>query len=1478
MTDPNTIPPQPIQERLDAMEPAARKRFLLRLARAVENDLTGVWTDDLEEVPVSHRIETGTEVADLLTVGRSGNTFHRPDGKMLSTHELEAIATNAELIRAEAPSRLIEPDAPTLEHIADEVSEPMPGSPAPGEGQRHELVLSFIDQTKDAEAAARDAAEVRRREELSQGGRLKRMLKSMWMGENGIAGGIYFQRYKKEALERIQSENDILAFEDSDRSARVDAQMATIGRFSSEYDEAIHGEAGEQREELDDTSQFSIAMKDLIRRYVSGEITDPSALAEERGRIIEQLYERSSTSEHGSIDLVGEGKVRLDNLTQVAESIKGMVEHGDSLDRILEGMKIYSGEARSNVRSEAHMTKIDRMIERLQESKFGSLVGPETIGTAAAVALGIARAGKGSLARAAGVTVIPGVLGGVFAALRENTRVKQERSIHSREMAQGKLAEAGSRRDAMERARYEAVSAQVLTTELRELFEGDSLSSSEAVQRAYEALAGVEARVHMSDKRSIDLISYSGVTNIESERFDLDIERARAKVQLAAHLGELPSAYRSALGIDINGTVDEALARNVDVIASLDQDISAKDEAFTRLKAARVAKAAAIGFTTSFAIGIGAQEALAFGSPSYDGLVEHAVNPGGLSKDGSQTLLEGVFNGQPASVNYVAPSSTYDSHPVGNHPDVVELPADYKLQADVNGTLAIENPDGTRIADKLAFDTDGKLTPDSLDVLRQNNINIVDTTKIIDTPTTTTQQVDVRDYIVQNPEQVEHIKRDFWYDNNTPSPRFDKNELGLDWAGDNNNGIGGNGSIEMSVSSMTSDGSVHGLERANWAQEAGEGHLKLAVSATKDTQSNVFMVDVDRDGSISIPADSPVAQFFSIENGRMQFHGAYAEVVETRADVDGTLHVAPLATVTGDHSVNTVPQEVTSVTHEIVPHYKIIPPEREVAVPGKTIEGFGMPGFVPRRPLEGLIARRRPSPYEVSGGSLGGSPEEIQETFDDLARERSPRLLDSPNAELNSREELDWYRQELVRRRGADGVAAVDRTISETPELRDLPAVTETIVTMPVGGAFESENIYNTLSLYAQQDPESLAKTTILLNVNWLDTVANDPERMKLVHKTLAEIERARASFPQLKLAVVTHEYSKDKVERTKGVIGYAVSDLVDTALMSIQQRMQSGELPPERSIVIQRHDADMPGMSRRHLKNLLRAAQEARGSDIFKGATRLDTKQAERYPGWGITGDIFNLTTLWAAKKGGVQTGGANFAIRAEMLAAVGGLGDLATGKYGSGAGSDDVMLGVRVAAARAGRGTVPRVSYAGPTISDGITAYVEGRDVMKYVPGMDIDTSSDRFLPMYVRGEHWVQAWTPGVGSFNRGEGGYGARTQEAADTTSKPEKFGRLDTSGMRKLEHVLSMELSYMDGDMRDRLLALRFSGTPGAYRLTNTPDGGVRFTFTTAGRKYARRYMNQDRYGRTYGRRKVERLYGRDGRTRLGTLSPLASAI
>lgn len=177
-----------------------------------------------------------------------------------------------------------------------------------------------------------------------------------------------------------------------------------------------------------------------------------------------------------------------------------------------------------------------------------------------------------------------------------------------------------------------------------------------------------------------------------------------------------------------------------------------------------------------------------------------------------------------------------------------------------------------------------------------------------------------------------------WYDNDTKN--FDKNELRTHWGGEKGTGINAEGKYVLDVGRMTPDGSSHAGMSANAQELLKEGKLKLLISASRETQNQVYEVPINADGQIVIDPNSDIGKmFFANVNGRAQFTGRFGEIGEDR----GNNNFRILSTIEGGERgtvVNNIPETTPEPAPEVQPDQNVveknvdnIPPE-PVTTPG----------------------------------------------------------------------------------------------------------------------------------------------------------------------------------------------------------------------------------------------------------------------------------------------------------------------------------------------------------------------------------------------------------------------------------------------------------------------------------------------------------------------------------------------------------------
>lgn len=1158
------------------------------------------------------------------------------------------------------------------------------------------LTIAVVDQSRDINAAARDYAETRIREEdyefAENHGKIRKFLRDIWRGENGVTTPYLRNKYYEEG-KRIAKENGITSLYTDDKSLWDAATGATIDRFASEYDESIHIEAGEIRKELADDSPFGKSVKKLIENFAKGDsrLGDKKSFDEAKNRILRQL------NQYGNGDgLIGEGDLKIDNIWEIAQAVKERIDHGESVDAVIQGMKIYSGESRSGVRTEAYQSKVDKIVEKVQDSKVGTVVNPEVIGLAAAVATGVFRVGKGSLAKALGVTVLPGGLTGVLSGVREYGRLGKERSVHSREMAQGGSFDNESRREEMDKFRYNTVNAEHLTNSLREFIDRDD-PSPEELQKGYESLVEAASRTVMSDRERADFISYSSAEKVESERFDLDVAIAEAKVKLKGKLGELPEEFRRDLGIDKNDTINDAINKSTELMQSLSEDKNKKDQLFKRLRWKNTAKSAAIGFGSGLLASVAVQEVAALFTSGYDGLLERAISDD--TKGGRQTVLDAIFHREGSSGNTILSSDTYSSHSIGNGDGNVKLPDNYKFTYNDDGTANIIGPDNKLFAHNISFEANGSLSQSSQEYLQGKGVVIENLSSTVDGKELMSRDLSVNEYLDHYQSKTTNITRDFWYDNNAPGVS-DGNELNLHWEE-----RGADGSIRLSIANMTSDGSYYGYDGASWSDGAQNGSLKFAVSASIDNQDRVFMIDIAPDGSINIPPDSPAASLFSVdEHGQMEFNGAYGEVVSVQdVDSDGITHVAPMATMEGNNSITTISTPVEVPTSHVAYETKMTFPPIEVSKPN-VVEGFFLPGIVTRKPLERLNKKEDPFTYNYYGYGENRDLQWMRKWVSGMGGPRTRRQVEDSSGKKH------WVEAD-----GSPVVRSVERErntiynylnseFSKNPEYKQkvasvmssLGAMSDNCrVSVNIPAYMEADNLDRLLSQYIDQtDNKGEALEQSLFEINILVNRKKGTPEDNSVKVIESFIEKYAKSHNGVRPVV---HYANVELDSEDANVGFARKLLTDAVLQrSLDRNNQS------QSLYIESEDADLMEVDKRTVFNLISKLDKNPHLDVVKGVEgrmpsiiKDNALLLMRRTAWEVF--LFNARQKrfkdprnpnWNSFSNRVLTGGWNCGYSAEAIAMIGGYESVRVG--------EDLPIGEKVSMMRGG-GDYPNLEVIG-------------------------------------------------------------------------------------------------------------------------------------------------------------------------------------
>lgn len=516
------------------------------------------------------------------------------------------------------------------------------------------LVAVALNREKDARDAAHDIAKHMLEKNKVERGFIYRAVFGTMFREATI------KHYEKQAYEMIIGKQRGTSSELSDQDWSTKAGLETFvqAHVRGLEEEMIHGDAGEKmdtyglsrdeeghnevthywvdengighHETVENDSpegKATITMHDAIAEYAR--TGDKKAFRDAIATLNQELAQAGGNPD----------ALMADNYMAVAEAARDRAEHGKSIEDVMDGFRFINGEARSNIRTEAHRDALDRITNRLANSALGRFLPPEAIGAAASAAVffgktpvraALVAGGTVLVGATAGAAIVPVLVGagmaGVTAALKERSRVTGDRATQARDLARGHEVEdavvptSGSRRriraaekakrygEQMSETQYDTVDAKKATETLNEAIEsGDA-------DRITKAFAQVDTLVKMSDRRGIDLISYSDADAdvIAEERMQLDIARAAAKTKLRE------------LGVeDVTAHVADAVE---DATEKIENDIDAKDRVFRGLRRRRAAAQGLKSAMVAAAFSIGTQEVAAIVDSNQVGLVETGIN------------------------------------------------------------------------------------------------------------------------------------------------------------------------------------------------------------------------------------------------------------------------------------------------------------------------------------------------------------------------------------------------------------------------------------------------------------------------------------------------------------------------------------------------------------------------------------------------------------------------------------------------------------------------------------------------------------------------------------------------------------------------------------------------------------------------------------------------------------------------------------
>jgi hypothetical protein len=923
-----------------------------------------------------------------------------------------------------------------------------------------------------------------------------------------------------------------------------------------------------------------------------------------------------------------QGPHLVQNLEVIYDRIVAQVDHEAGLAAVDEAFKLEGGIAKLDVNAEAHKTKVDGIMEKLTNSKFkGILVNEATT----AIAVGAVASFVGNFFKSSGVrkgamllgfagagfslpvALAAGAAAGGFALLRERMTLRQERALHMSDIAQGKempdSPEYARRRAEIDATLVQMTSSEDLLQRFEELQPEDGLAMSPGdAQELANWLTSITTLQELGDQRSMDLISYSSPDNVEGEKTDLFVARAQATAMIQDYAAAHPDFMDGVPG----NTINEKIAYQVQIaqreILEGAGGVSDKDKVFRGLMRKR-----------------GAQRAVATAAFSV------------FASFLSSKVTDQIGGGEKGET--ITHRSVEDNvhTPVTFKGDAMNMPkgwhTDGKSLFDAKGDVVVQDFKGAPVGHGLSAET--------LAEFKAKGIKVHETVDWKEN--VTTRNVSVPEYMRERPGEFKFMHRTGWMDNNTPSPRFDLNELRLDFRANPD------GSITLASDRMYNGGSFHDQLAIMAHSEQSGGNLRMLITPSREDQAHAITLDIQPNGTVVLPQGSAAREFFDIApDGKVDFKGGFVEVgYPSTVRPDGSQGYYILATSPGSNQpiditivdkvrypVTTATLVVPKVDTEVIPDTLWKAPFIPIAAP------------LPRRPLEKLVPKEEDPEFSPYGPYGPYSPYRRRGNEDEFRRIESrfsERLLADPNAELDPAVEIPDYLSRLTAKEKAH-VESLAKQID-----REMSPSCKAVVAIPVNGAQEGPNIYKTLKWYtgqldAEGNPIDPSTFEVVLYVNKPNDVEWD--------NTRDEIERFIADFPDFPVRVMYHNYP------TYPGFSRLHKDMMDAILVRTTSRPN-----PNDDLAIITNDADTLGIGQRYISSIVDGF-EADQVDFVSGRLNWDPAAYLDSPMYMVAQEIvqkMDLIGRHPENRGSVghiryPGSGANSAVSATMYAAVGG------------------------------------------------------------------------------------------------------------------------------------------------------------------------------------------------------------------------------
>jgi hypothetical protein len=307
-------------------------------------------------------------------------------------------------------------------------------------------------------------------------------------------------------------------------------------------------------------------------------------------------------------------KFLLINLIDVAEQIKLAIKNGEFLENEDFEIDVIYGRSKASVRTEAHYTNTERIVKKMLHTEVGQFVNETSLSIALSCVASLAARSAASLPGKVLPIIGTATISSWFANVRAKTEEEEKRKLHFRQIAKGENYNPNERtpnRTEMDAFRYKTESAtdvlKGIEVNLKNLEANGANLTEQELTAIFTEVSALEAKIRLSDRKNIDLITYSDTTKVVEERKNIDIKKRQIK-------DALQKAYTDKKIVLPNGQDFESYYNSLStteenrLISEADTGIDAKDRCFNKMKSEKGMKAAWVAFRNGILIGTTMQE------------------------------------------------------------------------------------------------------------------------------------------------------------------------------------------------------------------------------------------------------------------------------------------------------------------------------------------------------------------------------------------------------------------------------------------------------------------------------------------------------------------------------------------------------------------------------------------------------------------------------------------------------------------------------------------------------------------------------------------------------------------------------------------------------------------------------------------------------------------------------------------------------